>query len=339
LKTVTKNIIKVSISLLIGGAFLWLAMRNIDIREFGETWSKIQTHWVVTFVVLTLASFWFRMERWKLLAEHDRIPSRRSVLFAGVLNGYAVNYAVPRLGEITRCYYVAKKEDKPVAAIMGTVVLERIIDLGVLILLMMVVFFFVFTDTNALVGLLGLDTTEALNGLYTQLGLLTTLGLVAVVLGWWLLGKLAGTFGHIRSFRTRLITFGTHFKDGLLSIRNIQHPIRFLVLTAALWSCYIAMAGVPFTMLPGSGLENLGLVEALVITVVSSVGVAIPAPGGIGTYHLFVQKSLYILYGIPEITGFTYALASHALVFVIVMITTPIALVYVGRRRFVHSGN
>ncbi len=84
-------------------------------------------------------------------------------------------------------------------------------------------------------------------------------------------------------------------------------------------------------MLPGSGMENLGLVEALVVTVVSSVGVVIPSPGGIGTYHLLVQKSLYILYGIPETAGFTYALASHALVFIVVIVTTPLVLYYVSR--------
>lgn len=314
-----------------------MALRNIDTREVGDSWSNIQTSWVVYFIGLTLASFWFRMERWKLLAEHDRIPSRRSVLFAGVLNGYAVNYAVPRLGEITRCYYVAKKEDKPVATIMGTVVLERIIDLVVLIVLTLVVLFFVFTDSNLIIRILGLDATAELNGLYIRLGLLATGGLLAAACTWWLLALMAGNFEQMRSIRDKLITFGIHFKDGLLSIRKVQNPLRFMVLTTGLWSCYIAMAGAPFSMLPGSGLENLGLVEALVVTVVSSVGVVIPSPGGIGTYHLLVQKSLYILYGIPEVAGFTYALASHALVFLIVMITTPIALLF-AHRSFIRSG-
>jgi glycosyltransferase 2 family protein len=333
LNTVTKNIVKISISILIGGAFLWLAIRSIDIGEVGEMWSQIQTGWVVYFVGLTLASFWLRMERWKLLAEHDRIPSSRRVLLAGVMNGYAVNYAVPRLGEITRCYYVAKKEDKPVAAIMGTVVLERIIDMIVLVILLFVVFFFVFTDSKLIVDLLGLDASDELSGLYMRLTLMAVSGVIIAAVSWWALGKLAEKHDKIRSFRERLITFGTHFKDGLLSIRNIQHPVRFLLLTVGLWGCYVAMAGVSFSMLPGSGMEYLGLIEALVITVVSSVGVVIPSPGGIGTYHLFVQKSLYILYGIPEIAGFTYALASHALVFVTVMLTTPVVLLYVSRTR------
>jgi uncharacterized membrane protein YbhN (UPF0104 family) len=332
LKTATTNIIKITVSILIGGVFLWMALRSIDIQEVGESWSKIQTDWVIYFVGVTLLSFWLRMERWKLLTEHDRIPSRRRFLFAGVMNGYAVNYAIPRLGEITRCYYVAKKEDKPVAAIMGTVVLERIIDLFVLIVLMLVVFFFVFTDSNLIIGLLGLDAGEELGGLYLQLASTAIIGLMALAVSWWLFGRVAAKYEKIRSFRGRLITFGAHFKDGLLSIRNIRHPFRFLVLTVGLWGCYIVMAGAPFSMLPGSGMENLGLIEALVITVVSTVGVVIPSPGGIGTYHLLVQKSLHILYGIPEVAGFTYALASHALVFVVVIIVTPFALLYASRR-------
>ncbi len=331
MNTTSKNIIKISISILIGGAFLWLALRSVDLREVGEMWLRIQTEWVVYFVGVTLASFWLRMERWKLLTEHDRIPSRRRILLAGVLNGYAVNYAVPRLGEITRCYYVAKKEDKPVAAVMGTVVLERIIDLVVLFILMSIVFFFVFTDSRLIVGLLGLDNTEELGGMYVKLLLIMVAGVFTILVAWWTLGHLAQKYNYIHSFRDRLITFGAHFKGGLLSIRNIQHPFRFLLLTTGLWCCYIVMAGLPFSMLPGSGMENLGIVEALVVTVVSSVGVVIPSPGGIGTYHLLVQKSLYILYGIPETAGFTYALASHALVFVVVMITAPIVLFYVSR--------
>lgn len=331
MKTATSNFIKIAVSVLIGGGFLWLALRSLDLKEVGAMWSNIQTGWIAPFVLLALAGFWFRMERWKLLTEHDRIPSRRRILFAGVMNGYAVNYAVPRLGEITRCYYVAKKEDKPVAAILGTVVLERIIDMFVVLAMMVAVLLFVVTDQRVIMNLLGLDATQELGDLYVDLGMLAAAGLALVFVGWWMLGWLSKRVERVDVFRTKLLTFGRHFKDGLLSVRSIQHPIRFLVLTIGLWGCYIAMAGVPFSMLPGSGMEHLGTIEALVITMVASVGVIIPSPGGIGTYHLFVQKSLHLLYGIPEPAGFTYALASHALVFVVVLMTTPLALLYAKR--------
>lgn len=328
MKTATSNFIKIAVSILIGGGFLWLALRNLDFQEVGAMWSNIQTGWIAPFVFLAIAGFWFRMERWKLLTEHDRLPSHRRILFAGVMNGYAVNYAVPRLGEITRCYYVAKKEDKPVAAILGTVVLERIIDMFVVLAMMVAVLVFVVTDTRVVMNLLGLDATEELGSLYLKLALIAFGGLLLLVLGWWLLGFLASKFERVYAFRTKLLTFWRHFMDGLLSVRSIRHPVRFLFLTVGLWGCYIAMAGIPFSMLPGSGMEQLGAIEALVITMIASVGVIIPSPGGIGTYHLFVQKSLLLLYGIPEAAGFTYAFASHALVFLVVMVTTPVALLY-----------
>ena len=266
-----------------------------------------------------------------MLAEHDQIPSRRSILLAGVMNGYAFNYAVPRLGEITRCYYVSKHENKPVAAIMGTVVLERIIDLVVLMMLMVVVMIYVVTDKSLILNLLGLNEADNARNFYLRLAIMGTIGFGSMVAAWWIAATLAPRFPWLSKARAKAALFGTHFKEGLLSTRTIRHPFRFLLLTAGLWICYVAMAGIPFTMLPGSGLEHLGILEALVITVVSSLGVVIPSPGGLGTYHLFVQKSLFLLYGIPETVGFTYALVSHGMVFIVVMVMTPATLLFAGR--------
>jgi uncharacterized membrane protein YbhN (UPF0104 family) len=72
--------------------------------------------------------------------------------------------------------------------------------------------------------------------------------------------------------------------------------------------------------------------EALVITVISAVGVAIPSPGGIGTYHLIVQQGLHLFYQIPEVTGLAYALISHASVMIIILSTTPLSLLFAAKR-------
>jgi len=326
------NTLKVLVSITIGVIFLWLALRSVDIEEVTRLGSEIEAGWIFPFVIITILSFWFRMERWKLLTEHDHVRCSRRVLFAGVMNGYAVNYAVPRLGEITRCYYVAKKEDKPVAVIIGTVVLERIIDVVVLLFLMAVVVVFIFTDTNTLANLLGFTSQEALTQLYVRLALIAFTGIVLLMLVWLRLGKVANKNEKVANFRNRLITTLSHFKDGLFSIRTIKNPVRFLMLTVGLWMAYIIMAWLPFSMIAGSEMAQLGLLDGLVITVISAIGVTIPSPGGIGTYHLFVQKSMNLLYGVPESAGFTYALISHGLVLVIVLIVTPVALYIVKRR-------
>jgi len=325
------NILKGLISVLIAIGFLWLAVRSIPLSDLAKLWPEIQFKWLLTFIPTTILSLWLRAERWKLLTEHDHIKSRRSILFAGVMYGYTVNYAVPRLGELTRCYYVAKKEQKPVAAVLGTVVLERIIDVVVMLILLVVVSFFVLSDKSLLLGLLGLDASTDWMSFYLKL-IILGISVVGFFYGfWYLFGKMASRSARVGALHTSFSMAFSHFKDGVLSVRSIKQPVLFLVLTAAIWFSYILMTFIPFSLIEGGLLSGLGLREALVITVMSAVGVVIPSPGGIGTYHLLVQQGLHLFYQIPEATGFAYAVVSHASVMVIILLITPISLLFAAR--------
>lgn len=326
------NALKGLISVLIAILFLWLAVRSIPVSDLQELWPSIRYSWLLYFLPVTLLSLWLRAERWKLLTEHDNMVSSRRNLFAGVMYGFAVNYAVPRLGEFTRCFYLAKKEQKSVAAVMGTVVLERIIDVVVMLVLLLIVFFFLLSDQRLLLVLMGMDEPTNWVNFYLKLILFGLLLLLALFTMWYLFGLMASKSDKIGSFHSKVSMVLSHFKEGLFSIRTIKKPIFFFVLTIGIWLCYILMTLIPFGFIEGGVLSGLGLKEALVITVVSAVGVVIPSPGGIGTYHLLVQQGLHLLYQIPEATGFAYALISHASVMMIILITTPLALLFAAKR-------
>jgi glycosyltransferase 2 family protein len=332
LKQQLSNVLKGLISVLIAIGFLWMAFRSVPLEDLVDLWPEIQFSWIIYFIPVTVLSLWLRAERWKLLTEKDHIKSSRRVLFAGVMYGYTVNYAVPRLGELTRCYYVAKKEQKPVAAILGTVVLERIIDLVVMLLLLIAVFLFVLSDREVLFHLFGLDASTNWINFYLRLILY---GLIAlgILFGMGILfKKVTSQSDALAVIFTKVSSAASHFKEGLLSIRTVRHPFLFLLQTIGIWFSYILMTYIPFTMIDGGLLATLSLKEALVITVISAVGVVIPSPGGIGTYHLLVQKGLYLLYQIPETTGMAYALISHSSVMLLILTITPISLFIAGKR-------
>jgi hypothetical protein len=59
---------------------------------------------------------------------------------------------------------------------------------------------------------------------------------------------------------------------------------------------------------------------------ISSIGIVIPTPAGIGTYHLFVQQALYQLYSIPLVDGLTFATVTHGVTVIIILVTAPILL-------------
>ncbi|MEX2572896.1 MAG: lysylphosphatidylglycerol synthase domain-containing protein, partial [Balneolaceae bacterium] len=71
---------------------------------------------------------------------------------------------------------------------------------------------------------------------------------------------------------------------------------------------------------------DLGLVEATVVTVISAVGISIPTPGGIGSYHLFVQQSLWLLFSVPLVSALTYATVTHGVTLIMTVIFAPLLL-------------
>lgn len=83
---------------------------------------------------------------------------------------------------------------------------------------------------------------------------------------------------------------------------------------------------VPFGMLDFGSTYGLGLKEATIVTMISSIGIVIPTPAGIGTYHLFVQQAFYQLYSIPLVDGLTFATVTHGMTVIIILVTAPILL-------------
>ena len=61
--------------------------------------------------------------------------------FYALMTGYLANLALPRIGEITRCVALGKKEKIPVDQLIGTVVVERTIDFFSLLIIMIILIF------------------------------------------------------------------------------------------------------------------------------------------------------------------------------------------------------
>jgi len=91
-----------------------------------------------------------------------------------------------------------------------------------------------------------------------------------------------------------------------------------------IWWCYILMSYIPFWMFNMQHVYGLGILQAVTITVVSSIGIAIPSPAGLGTYEYFVKKTLVVLFSVPAVTGLAYATITHATTILMVVIFTPI---------------
>jgi uncharacterized protein (TIRG00374 family) len=324
-----KKALKVVGSILLGILFLWLAFREVELSEVVESARGMTWWWALPFAATTLLAHYIRALRWEMLfTDKEKVPSK-TTLFTGVMFGYLVNIPLPRVGEVARPVYVAKQVDESSSKIIGTIVLERIVDVIGMLLLMAFVVVFLIADPQVLSRLFGIDITSS----DTQLDLIFTLGKYAVIaiagigLLYWLFKKAAEqSEGKAAEIAHKIQLIIRTFVDGVLAIRELRNWPLFIFHSVLIWILYISMTYIGFFMFDMQGEFGLGFTEATVLTVVSAVGIAIPTPGGIGTYHLFITKALFIFYAVPEATGLAYATIAHAATLTLVIVTAPALL-------------
>jgi len=337
-----KRFLKIGLALALGGLFLWLTFRNVRLEEVLQYSRRIQFGWIIPFAISALFSHIFRAERWRLLIEHDKKGLDRITLISGVLVGYLMNIVGPRLGEVSRPLYVAKKEGLSTSKLMGTIVLERIIDVAVMGFLMVVVSVYLIADVNLLRKIFGEQTINFLtnqSGFWSYVWAVLFIFFVIALgyLGLKLLLYLATKFEALQKWVFRAKRAFIMFKDGVLSARKVERWGLFVTYTALIWFCYTLMTFIPFWMFDMQEVYDLSMLDALVITVISAVGIAIPSPGGIGTYHYFVKQSLLVLFAVPAVTGIAYATITHASMVLFVGSITPIFL-FIDKWRSTKAG-
>jgi hypothetical protein len=270
-----------------------------------------------------------RAERWILLLGEERVKAKRSSFNAGTLFGYLMNYVIPRLGEVSRCMYVSKKDGIPLLTLIGTVVLERVIDTLMLLLMVVFLFVYVITDEQTIVRLFGEENADIMMNLGSWQSLLMIIGalLISVTLAW--LGiKSLGFFSKrenvLGKIALKIYGLTEVFIKGLTNIRKVHNWPYFIFLTALLWTCYVLMMYIPFSMFDFHETYGMGLADSAVVMVLSAVGVALPSPGAVGTYHWFVNQTLFVLFGVPESEGLAFAFVTHSSMLLLVIVIAPI---------------
>lgn len=314
-------------SLALAAVLLWLALRDADLAGVGRALAGGAWGWAVPFVVVGVLSVVVRAWRWGLLIE--ALPSRPRadlrLTTASVFIGYLVNYAAPRLGEVARTANVARNSEATFSGVLGTVVAERLLDVVALALALGAVAL-AYGGRLASVWEAFADGARALAGsVPVGAGWAGLAFLVVVVAGVvvWLRRRAEGGAGRVRSLLDA-------FRDGLASLVRTGRPWALLGSTVLLWACYVVMSDLPLRILGLSGAYGLGLADAGAVMAVGGVGMALPAPGGTGSFHYATVQALTLLFAVAATPAATYAILVHAAGVVLYCAFGVLALVWQG---------
>ncbi|MDZ7633669.1 MAG: lysylphosphatidylglycerol synthase transmembrane domain-containing protein [Bacteroidales bacterium] len=325
-----KQTLQAIVFLALAVLLLWLSFRDIDFKDLWAVLRKADYWWLLPAIIVSILSFWIRARRWILLIEPLGYKARLVNAYHSVVAGYFANIIFPRLGEVTKCASLSTKEKIPFDRLVGTMLIERTIDiLSVLVLLGLTL---LAGSTMAGSFLSENVFTPAREKLSSSLGplivifiLVVALGSLAIVLYFRLRPKLS-----VRPFFSRIYSFSDGIIDGLKSIARLKRRWEFILLTVALWIAYFFMTYFPLLCL--SSTSELGLGGAIFILVTGSFGMAAPVQGGLGAYHWIVSRGLLVAYAIPLEEGLAYATLTHESQFLLIALGVISLFALFGRK-------
>lgn len=300
-----KNILFLIASTLIGVVLMVWVYRGFDftvLKAFFEDHSHYV--WIVGVLLAGILANVLRSLRWHMLlgAADIHISKRRAIELMFI--SYLINSVTPRLGELTRSLLVKRGNAETTTRAFGTVVIEKLADVGCLILLVGLTITLRWDKTVSLVSRMGEGLTWMLPSYTFYLiiggGICLLIGLTARL--WW---------RHVKQFARNLWV-------GISAIARLRSPLTFATLCLGIWVCNFMQL---FLLVPCfTALASIGVADTLHVFAATSVGVLLPTPAGAGPWHYAIVKTLTCVYGIERTAAQSFALITHGLKTLLIML-------------------
>ena len=295
---------------LFAGLFLlWLVFRKLDIHLVVDQIVNANYYWILLSFCCAIFSHLARAARWNILINHLGNKTKLSTTFYAVMIGYFANMALPRLGEITRCGVLAKKDKVSFDSLFGTVVAERVFDMIVLFTMIFLVIVF----QLKLVG--GFVDKHIFSPLVSEFS--TNITPIIIIGGLFVLAILLTIF-FMKHFLPKTPELSLYMKakeffygffTGIKTIYKLKKKWLFLFYTFVIWLMYFMMTYLVFFSMEAT--SHLTIIDGITVLAIGSLGMVAPVPGGLGAYHFIVKAVLVELYFIPSAIAASWATLIH----------------------------
>ena len=299
---------------------LLLTRFPVDLRATWETIRQSDPRLFALAVVIHYMTFLFRGLRWRLLlrnagvGEMAPLPSPVTAARLVLLGWFASSVTWFRLGDAYRAIAYAEETGAPLARSMGTILAERVMDIALVFLLLLIGFLLVYADPDMQLP---------------QTMLLVGLALVATAL----LGLLGMPLFRRRVSRLlpqRVLTVYRSFHEGTMRSFN---TLPWVVLTGLL--AWLAEVGRLYFVVSATGLDvGIGLV--MFVSLANALLSAVPlSPGGLGIVEAGLVGLLSL--AVSRDAAVSITLVDRSISYLSVVLTGVVSLLYHQRMMVRHQ--
>jgi uncharacterized protein (TIRG00374 family) len=283
---------------------VWVRVRQSDVRLLLLA---------LGFVAVT---YWIRAWRWQMLLA-PLGPTRFRTAFRTTVIGFAALSLLPaRAGDLLRPYLLARQENLSPPATFATIVMERVLDL-IAVVLLLALYVWVLADPASLSGALkrSVEISTAIAAIAA---------VVSMVIMWILathperIGRLVFSAARVlpRTFAVKLARVARTFSGGFAVARRPRHLVAATICSVPLWLAIAAEAWY-VTRAFDIAMPYAGsfLLQAILV-----IGVAVPTPGAVGSYHEAYRIAVTTFFGAPDDAAVAAAIVVHAVSFIPVVL-------------------
>ena len=304
MRSARARMLKVSIGLAVTASFLWLLMRGIDLDALGRAFAALSVPFVLLGLVFLTAGYAVRIVRWwcMLRVLEPNLPFR--VCVWPFLTSIAVNNVLPfRAGDALRVLGFRRQLQAPAMRVLGTLVIERVLDLVVL-----AGFFFL--------GLLGLPDGVFPRKFVVAVMWLAGVGIAAILALMLFLPLIDRLWSRLsehrflagRNWAEAVVRHGAHLIEVLGLVRSAPRLLALIGLSVVAWTC----EGAVFVSVAAAVHADAAPMGPWFSLATGTIATLIPSsPGYIGTFDYFAAQGLEAYGASPEVAA-TFALTVHA---------------------------
>jgi glycosyltransferase 2 family protein len=331
------SVVKYIVLLAVAFGLLALAFKGISVSAILDEMLQAKMSWLFLSAIIGLAGFISRAFRWKLLIESlGYTPSLKNTAYS-LMVGYFANLALPRLGEVTRCGSLSKAESVPFSSLLGTVIVERVVDVLSLLILLLLSSILEVERLGKFLSDNIIDPLKVRGQHYMSSPIIVVIVIIFIVI------LIVTVFLIIKKSNqnkeeSKIIHLLKGLLKGLQSVTKLKRPWLFIFHSVFIW--FLSFLGIYVSFFALSATSDLGLTAALFVLVISGLGMAAPVQGGIGAFHLLVSQGL-ILYGLTQQDGLAFATLVHTLSLVLVVVCgiASLILLFTANKKRISQDN
>ncbi|MBX7050680.1 MAG: flippase-like domain-containing protein [Flavobacteriales bacterium] len=296
------NFRKVAVYILflaLAAVLMWFLYKDISWeKDLKPSLQHVNWWWIVISFFIGYSATVIRGLRWNLMLEPMGYKAHNWTSIHSVAFGYCMNNLVPRSGELARCTLLNRAEKIPVNKLIGTVILERIVDVLLLGTLLLAAFI---VKADAL--------STLLNQVDAGKGKLIIYLLIAGVVG--LVVFLAALkFLSSNPFIAKVRHFFIGMGDGIKTIYRLRQQGLFWLYSLGIWGAWLLMTFCSMQALQET--QAMTFSDTIFFMAAGSLGMLVPTPGGAGAFHGMAVLGFEAL-GYDGAVGRIYALISWSI--------------------------